>query len=60
MLDFFVLEGHLPILALFLKKKKKIHTIIYISLLNIKKKNNKQALLHAGSVCDESSAIILG
>ena len=45
MLDFFVLEGH---------------TIIYISLLNIKKKKKKQALLHAGSVCDESSAIILG
>ena len=44
MLDFFVLEGH---------------TIIYISLLNFKKKK-KQALLHAGSVCDESSAIILG
>ena len=53
-----MLEGHLPILALFLKKKK-IHTTIYISLLNIKKKK-KQALLHAGSVCDESSAIILG
>ena len=55
-----MLEGHLPILALFLKKKKKLQTIIHISLLNIKKKKKKQALLHAGSVCNESSAIILG
>ena len=54
---YLIFKHYSTLLYLFIKKKKNTNAI-YITLLNIITLKKKKALLHAQSVCDESSIYI--